>query len=186
MGCAFSEASIRNLPGKELDAYVTREDKRLVKQSWKFFGNDLDGVGLEVFQRLFEMQEHLKKLFASMSSQKNGHHMFIDDDKLRSHGKIVMEALGSAVESLDDSVFLTNLLIAMGTKHSVYDVKTDMVVYFWPAIRDTMKDKLGDDFTPEVERAWSHVFEYIASKFQEGIRKGKKNGRNKAEKVTGI
>ena len=49
-----------------------------------------------------------------------------------------------------------------------------------------MKERLGDDFTPEVERAWSHVFEYIASKFAEGIRKGRNHKRNKADKITGI
>lgn len=36
-----------------------------------------------------------------------------DDDKLRMHGRIVMEALGAAVECLSDSEQLTILLIGM-------------------------------------------------------------------------
>ena len=39
-----------------------------------------------------------------------------------------MEGLGAAVESLEDSIYLTNLLIAMGERHYGYRVKADMLV----------------------------------------------------------
>lgn len=43
----------------------------------------------------------------------------------------------------------------------------------WPAIRDTFKEKLEDDFTPDIARAWTHVFDYLKARFQEGIRRGR-------------
>ena len=73
------------------------------------------------------MQEQLKKLFTSMLIL-SGDSYFIDEDKLRQHARIVMEGLGAAVESLEDSIYLTNLLIAMGERHYGYRVKADMLV----------------------------------------------------------
>lgn len=61
-----------------------------------------------------------------MFKQKDGNMMF-DERKLNRHATIVMQGLGAAVESLEDSIFLTNILIAMGRKHAQYHVKAEMV-----------------------------------------------------------
>ena len=53
--------------------------------------------------------------------------LVIDDEKLKAHGKIVMDALGAAVECLDDSAQLTSLLISVGERHALYGVQADMV-----------------------------------------------------------
>ena len=53
--------------------------------------------------------------------------LVIDDEKLKAHGKIVMDALGAAVECLDDSTQLTSLLISVGERHALYGVQADMV-----------------------------------------------------------
>jgi hypothetical protein len=52
----------------------------------------------------------------------------VDEEKLRNHGNIVMEGLGAAVESLDDSVFLSNVLVSMGASHVSHNVKPEMVI----------------------------------------------------------
>ncbi|KAL5009298.1 hypothetical protein ScPMuIL_014879 [Solemya velum] len=95
--------------------------------------------------------------------------IIVDDNKLRNHGTAVMHGLGAAVESLEDSMFLTDILISIGEKHFEYQVKPEMMAYFWPAIRDTWREKLKYEFTEEAESAWKHVFEYMASKIVEGI-----------------
>ena len=51
----------------------------------------------------------------------------IDDEKLKAHGKVVMDALGAAVECLDDSSQLISLLISVGERHALYGVQADMV-----------------------------------------------------------
>ena len=50
-----------------------------------------------------------------------------DDMKLKAHGKIVMDALGAAVECLDDSSQMTNLLVGIGERHALYGVQPNMI-----------------------------------------------------------
>lgn len=58
----------------------------------------------------------------------DGEELVVDEDKLRNHGNIVMEGLGAAVESLEDSVFLSNVLVSMGESHASHNVKPEMVI----------------------------------------------------------
>lgn len=41
--------------------------------------------------------------------------------------------------------------------------------FFWPAVRDGLKLRLGDKFTVKVELAWKHLYDYVTSKISEGI-----------------
>ena len=61
-----------------------------------------------------------------MTTENSGEVIF-DESKLRSHGKLVMETLGAAVECLDDSAELTKLLVEIGEKHAHYGVQPDMI-----------------------------------------------------------
>ena len=61
-----------------------------------------------------------------MTVEKSGEVIF-EETKLRRHGKMVMDTLGAAVECLDDSVELTNLLVEIGERHAVYGVRPDMI-----------------------------------------------------------
>ncbi|KAJ8297910.1 hypothetical protein KUTeg_024441 [Tegillarca granosa] len=45
-------------------------------------------------------------------------------------------------------------------------------VYFWPAMREALKELLQEQFTRELEESWCNVFEYITCKFQQGIKQG--------------
>ena len=84
-------------------------------------------VSIPLFSRLFLQQRHLKKLFAKLMTREFSGELVIDDEKLKAHGKIVMDALGAAVECLDDSTQLTALLIGVGERHALYGVQANMV-----------------------------------------------------------
>lgn len=51
MGCTLSGIEDANREKRELETYVTAEDIRLVKESWKIVGQDLDGAGMMVFHK---------------------------------------------------------------------------------------------------------------------------------------
>lgn len=51
MGCTLSGIEDANREKRELETYVTPEDIRLVKESWKIVGQDLDGAGMMVFHK---------------------------------------------------------------------------------------------------------------------------------------
>ena len=48
----------------------------------------------------------------------------IDDYMLKKHATVVMEALGAAVECLEDTSFLSGILVALGQIHAGYHVKS--------------------------------------------------------------
>lgn len=51
----------------------------------------------------------------------------MDRDRLETHALTVMEGLGAAVESLDDTEFLNNVLFAIGQSHVKRKIKPYML-----------------------------------------------------------
>ncbi|CAG5136397.1 unnamed protein product, partial [Candidula unifasciata] len=51
----------------------------------------------------------------------------VDRDMLQRHAVTVMEGLGAAVESLDDSDFLNSVLVSIGQTHVKRNVKPQML-----------------------------------------------------------
>ncbi|CAC5426146.1 unnamed protein product [Mytilus coruscus] len=174
MGCTYSDVRF-DYPDLQITSFVSEEEVKLVLDSWKIIRNDTT-VGLHVFTRFFQMHPEFKKLFTEQMMVEDND-LKVNEEKLRHHGNIVMEGLGAAVESLDDSVFLSNVLVTMGESHARHNVKPEMVILLWPAIRDAFNGCLGSDFTSQMATAWEHVFEYMATKFKEGLRKESKHAR---------
>ncbi|KAL4238059.1 hypothetical protein ACF0H5_002770 [Mactra antiquata] len=174
MGCVASKGVFVQSSQKELPDYVSPDDIRLVQESWLLVQSDMDNVGLIIFKRFFDLNKDLKRLFFT---KLRGDSMNIDtietadfnDEKLKMHGRIVMEALGAAVECLHDSDQLTVLLIGIGERHMMYGVKAEMVPRLWPAIVTTLEEQLGENFDNKTGKAWERVFHYIGSKVMQGI-----------------
>ncbi|XP_052106725.1 cytoglobin-1-like [Mytilus californianus] len=174
MGCTYSDVRFDN-PDAQITSFVSEEEVKLVLDSWIILRNDTN-VGLHIFKRFFQLHPEFKKLFTEQMMVEDDD-LKVNEEKLRHHGNIVMEGLGAAVESLDDSVFLSNVLVTMGESHARHNVKSEMVILLWPAIRDAFNGCLGSDFTAQMATAWEHVFEYMATKFKEGLRKESKHAR---------
>ena len=60
-------------------------------------------------------------------TRENSGEVVFDESRLRSHGKTVMETLGTAVVCLDDSSQLTKLLVETGERHAHYGVRPEMI-----------------------------------------------------------
>ena len=79
------------------------------------------------FFRLFSQNHHLKKLFTKLITSEVSGEVFLNEELLQNHARIVMESLSAAVECLHDSKQLTALLIEIGERHAVYGVKPHMI-----------------------------------------------------------
>ena len=77
--------------------------------------------------RLFTQQGQIKKLFTNLMTRRVTGVSVIDESLLKSHAKVVMNALGACVECLDDSGQLTKLLIGIGERHAMYSVTPDLI-----------------------------------------------------------
>ena len=82
-----------------------------------------------IFFRFFETEPDVKSLFPKIVRMNNENQLEweIDKDMLQKHAVSVMEGLGAAVESLDESDFLNNVLISIGQTHVKRHIKPQML-----------------------------------------------------------
>nr|KAG5714473.1 hypothetical protein BaRGS_006919 [Batillaria attramentaria] len=80
-------------------------------------------------KRLFETEPDLKRLFPKIVrlNEVSQLEMDVDRDMLQRHAVTVMEGLGAAVESLEDSDFLNSVLVSIGQTHVRRNVKPQML-----------------------------------------------------------
>ena len=78
-----------------------------------------------MYRRLLQNEKSLRPLFLRLA--KDTLNFQLDERMLRRHATRVMEALGAAVESLDDSAALVPVLHSLGQTHSGYMVKPSML-----------------------------------------------------------
>ena len=55
MGCTLSSDSIILAQDKELKDYLNQKDIELVQHSWNFVQDDLEHIGLMMFQRYYHL-----------------------------------------------------------------------------------------------------------------------------------
>ena len=112
------------------------------------------GLAADLFYtRLFEIAPSLRMMFpADMRDQK----------------RKLMVMLASAVQGLDNLDALAPILMMLGARHGSYGVKDSHYKAVGEALIWTLERGLGNDFTPEVERAWVRVYLLIAATMQAG------------------
>ena len=78
------------------------------------------------FQIIF-IKSPFKEVVHKTDNKRGFWRSFLNEELLQNHARIVMESLSAAVECLHDSKQLTVLLIEIGERHAMYDVKPHMI-----------------------------------------------------------
>ena len=76
--------------------------------------------------RLFKLDKDVKHLFLNLAAHDGAmlsDDVTMDEYLLKTHASVVMEALGAAVECLEDSALLSTILVTLGQMHAGYHVK---------------------------------------------------------------
>ena len=95
------------------------------------------------YDKLFELDPELRNLFkGDMADQKAK----------------LMQMIGTAVKMLDRLDELVPVLVRLGGRHVDYGVRPEHYATVGAALLDTLAKGLGDDFTPDVEAAWTEVY----------------------------
>ena len=119
-----------------------------------------EAVGVILFRNIFTAAPGALALF-SFKDEKD----LYNSPKLKSHGKIVVSTVGTAVAGLRDLKALVPILTKLGKSHgemgkginkSHYDLVGAQLIA-------TLRMGLGKDFTPEVESAWIQVYTVVAN-----------------------
>jgi hemoglobin-like flavoprotein len=105
------------------------------------------------YDRLFELDPGLRPLFKSdLSEQKHN----------------LMTTLSFAVASLKRPETILPAVRQLGARHVSYGVQEHHYQTVGAALLWTLGQGLGDQFTPEVEEAWTAVYTVLAQTMQEG------------------
>jgi methyl-accepting chemotaxis protein len=136
------------------------QDISLVQTSWtKVERIGLEAVGVLLFKNIFEAAPGALELF----SFKDVDDLY-NNPKLKAHGITVVSTVGKAVGGLRDIESLVPVLQSLGSKHGSMKKGIGSAHYdiVGAALMKTLSQGLGEDFTPEVEKAWTTVYAIVA------------------------
>ena len=127
---------------------MTREQIRLVRTSFAKLHPVLNEAAVLFYARLFELDPDIRPLFR------------ID---IQEQGQKLMQMLGVAVDSLDRLDELIPELKALGERHVQYGVKDAHYDTVGTALLWTLEKALKEEYTPDMDQAWTAVYTLIAN-----------------------
>ncbi|HWN67143.1 MAG TPA: globin family protein [Haliangium sp.] len=125
----------------------------LVQASWARVVPIADAAATLFYERLFALDPSVKTLFKS---------------DMREQRKKLMQTLGVAVDGLRTPAKLLPVLQNLGSRHAGYMVQDRHYDLVGQALLWTLREGLGDDFTPELESAWKRVYGFVAGVMRRG------------------
>ncbi len=126
---------------------VSASERRLVQSTFAQIEPIASVVARTFYERLFELDPALKKLFKG---------------NMEEQGQKLMTVLKIAVKGLDNLEKLVPVVEDLGRRHVGYGVKERDYDTVAAALIWTLDQGLQADFTPEVEAAWTTVYTVLA------------------------
>lgn len=120
----------------------------LIKRSWRVF-REMDPVivGDVFYTKLFSYNKSLRRMFPSNMSQQY---------------QKLMNMLSTIIARLDKGDELSGEINAMASRHVDYGVRPAHYKLVGNALLWTLQQGLGEDWTPEVERAWTKCYALLS------------------------
>ena len=135
---------------------MTPTQIQLVQTSWERVVPIADQAAALFYGRLFDLDPELKPLFKS---------------DIREQGRKLMQMITVAVRGLNDLGRLVPAVEDLGRRHVAYGVRSKDYNTVGSALLWTLKNGLGDAFTPEVEEAWATTYNVLATTMQKASAK---------------
>jgi hemoglobin-like flavoprotein len=124
----------------------------LVQASFALLEDRTDEAATLFYQRLFELEPGLRPLF---------------HNDLHQQGAKFMATLAFIVTSLKKPEAMIPAIKQLGQRHVIYGVRQEHYRLVNGALSWSLKQMLGDSFTPEVAEAWDDVYYLIAGLMKE-------------------
>ena len=131
---------------------MTEKQIQLVQQSWAKVAPNSAQVAMLFYDRLFEIAPQVKPLFKSDMAEQ---------------GRKLMQMIAIAVNGLPKLDTIVPAVQDSGIKHADYGVKPEDYDHVGAALLWTLDQGLGDDFTPEVEEAWTETYVTLSTVMKE-------------------
>nr|AJA37811.1 hemoglobin subunit alpha-D [Schistes geoffroyi]APA23764.1 alpha-globin D subunit [Schistes geoffroyi]APA23765.1 alpha-globin D subunit [Schistes geoffroyi] len=140
---------------------LTAEDKKLIAQVWDKVQGCQEDVGTETLTRMFVTYPQTKTYFPHFDLSPGS-------DQVHGHGKKVVDALGTAVKSLDN---LSQALSELSNLHA-YNLRVDPVNFklLGQCLQVVLATHLTKDYTPEIHAAFDKFLSAVAAVLAEKYR----------------
>jgi hemoglobin-like flavoprotein len=126
---------------------MTPQQIELVQSSWQQVVPISDQAAELFYGRLFHLEPSYRRLFKT-------------DQKTQ--GRKLMQMISVAVSGLPKLDTIVPAVQDLGRRHLDYGVEEEMYDTVGEALLWTLSEGLGDDFTPEVEEAWTETYNTLA------------------------
>ena len=136
---------------------VTPKQISLVQDSWQKVTPIAETAAELFYGRLMETDDSARQLFEGVD--------------MKEQGRKLMEMIGIAVAGLDNVGSLVPVLQDLGEQHVGLGVKDPHFDSVGAALLWTLGQGLGDQFTKEVEEAWTAVYGVVAETMKEWSRR---------------
>lgn len=128
---------------------MTSDHKRLVQESWAQVTPIADTAATLFYNRLFELDPTLQRLFAATDMHKQG--------------TLLMQTLSFTVKGLDAPEQLLPAVEQLGQRHVRYGVQESHYDTVGSALLWTLEQGLGEAFTPTVREAWTEAYSLLST-----------------------
>ncbi|RLP91678.1 globin domain-containing protein [Micromonospora sp. CV4] len=126
---------------------------RLLKESWTLVEEDRDRLSGHFYARLFLLDPALRQLFpVQMTGQ----------------GDRLLEAIITAIHTVDDPESFDEFLRALGRDHRKYHVDEQHYKTMGVALLDALRSTAGDGWNLEYDQAWTDAYAAISAKMLSG------------------
>ena len=134
-------------PAAKDEGPISAEQKKLVQETFAKVAPIAEAAAELFYNKLFELDPSLKALFKG---------------DMKEQGRKLMATLKVAVAGLDNLEKLVPVVQDLGRRHAGYGVKDAHYDTVAAALIWALGQGLKDDFTPEVEAAWTAVYTMLA------------------------
>lgn len=133
-----------------------------MRETFAIVAPRLDGLVASTYQRLFERHPEVQRLF----------------HRSRSDLQVVMlaETLTSILEHYEDTPWLDETLTRLGRGHVHYGVTEEMFDWLGEALLASLRDALGDQWSPVAADAWARAYRSIATIATDAMREATTGG----------
>jgi serine/threonine protein kinase/class 3 adenylate cyclase/hemoglobin-like flavoprotein len=132
----------------ELTDFAKPDTHYLVQSSFEKVAARKQEAARMFYEKLFAIAPHVKPMFAGVD--------------IHVQGAMLMNMLAAAVKGLDRLDELKPVLEDLGRRHAGYGVRVEHFAAVEECLLYTIKTITGDDFTLDVQLAWTRIYNFIA------------------------
>ena len=121
----------------------------LIRSSWAAVEPDAERLSSMFYERLFELDPVVRRLFAKTD--------------MTAQGRIVTQTFNVVVASLDDFDTIVPFIEALGRVHARYGVRDEHYDTVGAALMWTLDRMLGARFDDETSDAWATAYDVLAT-----------------------